>query len=240
MKTLRLLGVALVATLVMAGFTACSSDDDEEGKTVIATAVTSVTSGEAIDLGLPSGTKWASRNVGANSPEDYGNFFAWGDTEGSDGYGEFYYEFNDCATYGLKYEEMLSLGIIDSDGDLTSAYDAATANLGDSWRMPTRSEMEELINNCTVAWRSLNGVNGLYVTSSNGNSIFLPSAGELIQSRHPVGFGSYWSSTMGRTSYSTEARGLSFGWDGASLYSNISVTDRGYGMSVRPVLKLTK
>ena len=146
---------------------------------------------EAVDLGLS--VKWATCNVGASSPEEYGDYFAWGETTTKSSYDE-----DNSTTYGLSTSTLQSRGIIGSDGNLTAAYDAATANWGGSWRMPTLDEMEELLNKCTWTWTTQNGVNGQLVTGPNGNSIFLPAAGY----RDGTNFvdrgsrGYYWSATL--------------------------------------------
>ena len=146
------------------------------------TTVSLINGHEWVDLGLPSGLKWATCNVGATSPEGYGNYYAWGETTTK----ESYYESN-CTTFGQQ--------ISDFSGNVT--YDAARANWGSTWRMPTKTEMEELENNCTWTWTTQNGVNGYRVRGPNGNSIFLPAAGYCNgSSRNYVGeFGDYWSST---------------------------------------------
>jgi hypothetical protein len=129
---------------------------------------------EYVDLGLPSGTLWASCNVGATSPEEYGDYFAWGETSTKSDY-----TISNSITSGLSISELESRGIIDASGNLTAAYDAATANWGDKWRMPTLDEIKELVNQCTWEWTTQNGVNGCKVVGPNSNSIFLPAAGNL-------------------------------------------------------------
>ncbi len=179
-----------------------------------------------VDLGLPSGLKWATCNVGATSPEEYGDYFAWGETSTKE-------NFSDCPTVGLSISELQSQGYIDSEGNLTSQYDAATANWGGTWRMPTKEEQEELLNNCTWTWMTQNGVNGYKVEGQNDNSIFLPAAGHRDGSvlDYAGGIGSYWSSTP------IESYG-----DAYYLYFDSSDHDmeydfRYYGHSVRPVLE---
>ena len=134
----------------------------------------------AVDLGLS--VKWATCNVGAESPEDYGNYYAWGETSTKSTYSS-----SNCLTY--------KVGMNDFSGD--SEYDAATANWGGSWRMPTYDEILELIDNCTWKWTTLNDVNGVLVTGTNGNSIFFPAAGLRQNSKSfDVGtWGGYWTST---------------------------------------------
>ena len=115
---------------------------------------------EYVDLGLS--VMWATCNIGADSPEDYGNYYAWGETETKDTYTS-----SNSVTYGVSMSDFSG-----------SAYsDAATANWGSTWRMPTSSEIDELISDCTWTWTTLNDVNGYEVTGTNGNSIFLPAAG---------------------------------------------------------------
>lgn len=168
-----------------------------------------------IDLGLPSGTKWATCNVGASQPHNYGNYYAWGETTTKSEYTS-----DNSRTY---YKSM-------SDITGNSSYDAARANWGSSWRMPTKAEMEELKNKCTWTWTSQSGVKGYKVTGPNGNSIFLPAAGRCYgSSRYRVGEnGYYWSSTpyeSGTTYYLYFfSGGLGVDW----FY-------RYYGYTVRPV-----
>ena len=181
-----------------------------------------------VDLGLS--VKWATCNVGAISPEDFGHYFAWGETSTKERY-----DYDNCPTYGLSYTELQSQGYIDSEGKLTPQYDAATANWGGDWRMPTYSEQEELLNNCTWTWTTQNGVNGYNVKGPNGNSIFLPAAGSRGgSSLDSAGSGGdYWSSTpcdYGRDYY---AYGLYFGSDGQGMGDYY----RYYGLSVRPVVE---
>ncbi len=179
---------------------------------------------DAVDLGLS--VKWASCNVGAESPEEYGDYFAWGETETKSSYTS-----DNSVTYGLSISELESRGIIGSDGNLTAAYDAATANWGDGWRMPTLDEIKELLNNCTWNWTTLNGVNGRLVTGPNGNSIFLPAAGYRYDtSLYYAGSGGYvWSATP--LSSSSRAYGLDFN----SGYYYWFDDNRTYGQAVRPV-----
>ena len=178
----------------------------------------------AVDLGLS--VYWASCNVGAESPEEYGDYFAWGETTTKSDYSS-----SISVTYGLSIEELKSRGIIDSDGNLTAEYDAATANWGGNWRMPTLAEMEELIDNCTWEWTTQNGVYGRKVTGPNGNSIFLPAAGYRYgTSLYDAGSrGYYWSASP--SSYSYYACFLYFLSYDFYWYNG----DRYFGHSVRPV-----
>ena len=180
-----------------------------------------------VDLGLPSGLKWATCNVGASSSEDYGDYYAWGETETKGDYSS-----SNSLTYGLSISELESQGYIDGDGNLTPSHDAATANWGGNWRLPTKAEYEELVNKCTLQWTTQNGVNGWKATGLNGNSIFLPAAGYRYGSSlyYAGSLGYYWSSTP-RESYPDYAYGLDFG----SGYHDVGWGSRGSGRSVRPV-----
>ena len=168
---------------------------------------------EWVDLGLPSGTLWATCNVGAESPEDYGDYFAWGEIETKSSYNESNY------TY--------------------SNNDAANANWGGDWRMPTKTEQEELLNSyyTTSIWTTQNKVKGYKITSNkNGNTIFLPAAGRRSNTdlTHVGSYGYYWSSTLYPYGSLRFAYGLYF------LSSGQGNGNEGYsryqGNSVRPVL----
>ena len=172
---------------------------------------------EAVDLGLS--VKWATCNIGAESPEDYGNYYAWGETETKDDYSS-----STSVTYGVDMDDIA--------GD--AEYDAATANWGSSWRMPTYDEMKELRDSCTWTWTTENEVNGYLVTGSNGNSIFLPAAGYRGgTSLLSVGSrGGHWSSTPS-SSDTHYAYSLGFNSSGRNVLYNGYY--RYHGLSVRPV-----
>lgn len=182
-----------------------------------------------VDLGLPSGLKWATCNVGANNPEDYGNYYAWGETEPAPGNN---YSESNCEAYGLSISELQSQGIIDGDHNLTPSHDAATANWGGIWRMPTEAEQQELLNNCTWEWTVQGGKNGCKVTGPNGNNIFLPAAGYRIGSSlyYAGEYGCYRSSTP-YESNSSYAFSLFF----TSSSQRVDWYYRSNGQSVRPV-----
>src|SRR5574344_374192 len=159
-----------------------------------------ITPGEAIDLGLS--VKWASCNVGATTPEGYGGYYAWGETEEKSKY--------DTSTY--KYYNSSTSKYIDIGSNISGTqYDVAHAKWGGSWRMPTDKEFEELCNKCTSTWTTYNGVNGRKFVGPNGNSIFLPAAGECWDtSVHDKGYrGQYWSGTIDSV-YSYNACSLYF------------------------------
>ena len=137
---------------------------------------------EYVDLGLPSGTKWASRNIGATAVGDYGNYYSWGETQTKQSYTWSTYTLGTDSTSLTKYNFHSKQGVVDNRLRLQLADDAANANWGGKWRMPTRAEWQELLENCSWAWGSQpasNGffINGYLVTGPSGNSIFLPASG---------------------------------------------------------------
>ena len=184
---------------------------------------------EYVDLGLPSGLKWAAYNVGASSPEEYGNYYAWGETGTKSTYTE-----DNSLTDGLSISELQSQGYIDNEGNLTSSHDAATANWGGSWRMPTKDEQRELLDNCEWEWTTQNDVNGCKVTGPNGNSIFLPAAGYRYGSSlyNDGDYGYYWSSTPNDDDYDYGAYGLDF--DDGYVYVRWYYYRRD-GLTIRPI-----
>ena len=156
---------------------------------------------KAVDLGLPSGTLWADRNIGADSPEACGDYFAWGETEPKDYYDYSTYKWcNGSAYTQTKYCTDSTYGTVDNKTTLDLEDDAAYVNMGSEWRMPTLSEQQELLDNCTWTWiwATQNGLNGYKVTGKNGNSLFLPAAGVRSDSGlYDVGFdGKYRSSSL--------------------------------------------
>ena len=175
---------------------------------------------EYVDLGLPSGLKWATCNVGADSPEDYGDYFAWGETSPKAEY---------------TYENSITWGEQMSDISGNAQYDAATANWGESWRMPTKDEMQELLDYCEFEWIQVNGVYGSKVIGPNGSCIFLPAAGFRDGSSlgDASSNGGYWSSTP--YDYSND-RYLAYNLVFDDGYEDVGwYCDRTYGMPVRPI-----
>lgn len=145
---------------------------------------------EYVDLGLPSGLLWATRNIGADNPEDYGYYIMWGYTE-------------DCSNLHCTRANCRTLGLELTEISGNPSYDAARAMWGGSWRMPTLEEMQEIVNNCTWTWRTINGSKGYLVTGTNGNSIFFPAAGSLVDRSPwcPNQVGYYWTSTSNDADY---------------------------------------
>ncbi|MBQ9362781.1 MAG: Ig-like domain-containing protein [Bacteroidaceae bacterium] len=133
---------------------------------------------EYVDLGLPSGLKWATMNVGVNSPEEYGNYYAWAETSPKDTYSWSNYKYcGGSATTLTKYNVKTGYGMVDNKTVLDFSDDAANVNWGSTWRMPTFEEFRELNSQCTKTHTTLNGVKGLRLVGPNGNSIFLPASG---------------------------------------------------------------
>ncbi|MBR5726753.1 MAG: leucine-rich repeat protein, partial [Muribaculaceae bacterium] len=191
-----------------------------------------------VDLGLPSGTLWATCNVGADTPEDYGDHFAWGETLPKDYYGWNTYQYcNGSGSSLTKYCSNSSYGYNGFTDNLTTLLpedDAATVNWGDDWRMPTEEEWQELFQNTPYTLSTQNGVNGWLFTASNGNSLFLPFPGYLSSSStyFAGNYGYYWSSSL-YTPQPNYAYYLYCGSDGDyGFYSNFG---RGRGLSVRAV-----
>lgn len=190
-----------------------------------------------VDLGLPSGTLWATCNLGASSPEEVGDYYAWGDTLPKEMYDWKNYRY---ATYADGY--LLNKyctnpvcgvdGFTDGLATLEAVDDAATANWGPEWRMPTSEEYDELIQNTECTWTSMNGVDGRLFTAENGNSVFFPATGfrldgELICTN----LGIYWSSSL-QTNCQVAAWSLHFD------YGNMHVCgtyERSRGQCVRAV-----
>ena len=188
---------------------------------------------EWVDLGLPSGLKWATCNVGASQPEEYGDYFAWGEVEPKEYYDWSTYKWcNGSYDTQTKYCTDSYYGIVDNKTTLELSDDAANYNWGGSWRMPTTEEQVELYNNCSWEWTTQNGVYGRKVTGPNGNSIFLPAAGYRYGSSlsYAGGYGYYRSSSL-NTSYPYYAYSLYFCSDIVGWGSSY----RDYGFSVRPV-----
>ena len=189
---------------------------------------------EYVDLGLPSGVKWATFNVGATKPEECGDYFAWGETEPKELYDWSTYKWCDGSYNTLtKYNTDSEYGVVDNKKILESSDDAAYVNWGSNWRMPSVDEWNELLSHCSLKWEERNGVSGVALVSvQNGNSLFLPAAGVYHYDNGLVNLNvEGWY----RTNSLDESRGtisLGFSYTGSlNWYAN----DRCFGQPVRPV-----
>ena len=190
-----------------------------------------------VDLGLS--VKWASFNLGATKPEEYGDYFAWGETAPKSIYNWSTYKWcmNGSSSQMTKYCNDSSYGyngFTDNKIVLDPEDDAAAVALGGSWRMPTKAEQDELRNSCTWTWTTQNGVNGRLVTGPNRNSIFLPAAGDRDgTSLNNVGsYGDYWSSSL-YTDSPDRAYRVHFNYG----YVDWGTYRRYFGRPVRPVIE---
>ena len=227
----------ILAVLAMV-FAGCHKDKDNNGG-----GNGTVNGHEWVDLGLPSGKLWATCNVGASGPTDYGDYFAWGETQpqASNAYNWSSYKYANGSYDELtKYcndSDYGNNGFTDNLTTLEASDDAATANWGAGWRMPTYTELEELKDNCTVTWTTQNGVNGCLFTASNGNGLFLPAAGRRgggeLDGAGSCGY--YWSSSL-YTDYPYLARYLNF----SSGDYCVSYNSRYGGFTVRPVCSVSQ
>ena len=235
MANKKLIGIILLlfGTLFLCGILISKCGKDSVDSTDYISPADSTENGYGyVDLGLS--VKWATCNVGASKPENYGDYFAWGETSPKSIY--------DWSTYKwcrgdvdnmTKYCTSSSCGTVDNKTQLELSDDAARANWGGSWRMPTDDEWTELSEKCTWTWTTRNGMDGYKVTSkTNGRSIFLPAAGNCYNSSllDAGSLGGYWSSSL--ESFSPD-------W---ARYVNFSSSDVGWhyysrnsGQSVRPV-----
>ena len=257
-SALALLGMGVMATEASAQF----SVYDQEGKVLFTMPTTPayvdftynkpITGKENghdwVDLGLS--VKWATMNVGATAPQEYGSYIAWGETETAtkssygwstykhmeEGKSDYNYinKYQTADNYrgGTWYDADRNF-VGDNKTTLEKADDAAAANWGGDWTMPSQADWEEIYNNCTYEWTTQNGVNGYKITGSNGNSIFLPAAGYRgggsLNDEGSDGY--YWSSSL-RGDYSGYGRSLHF-YSGS--FDPWSYGRRYYGQSVRPV-----
>ena len=190
---------------------------------VLAIISANVSAQKAVDLGLPSGTLWADRNVGASSPSDYGDYYAWGETSTKSDY-----SWDTYSHYDGNWDNCHNIGSNISG----SRYDVARQAWGGGWKLPTKAQWEELANRCTWTWTTEGGHSGYKVTGPNGNSIFLPAAGYRVgtSSNYVGSHGYYWSATLneGDTRY---AWYLGF----HSGYRSMASSRRNFGHTVRPV-----
>ncbi len=205
--------------------------------TLCATAQSTGITHEYVDLGLPSGLRWATCNVGATSPEEYGNHYAWGETEPKESYSWDTYKYG-TYSYNNDYSTLTKYNGTDGLTTLEAADDAATVNWGEGWRMFTIAELNELESECNWTWTdnyNSTGVAGYIVASkTNSNSIFLPAAGEYYNSskNYEGKMGRYWTSA--REQIELEKAGLYYFFQSTTKYYTGAL--RFYGCSVRPVI----
>ena len=227
-------------------FVSCSDNDEEFSKSV---------EYDYVDLGLPSGTLWATCNIGASNPEEYGLYFAWGEIRGytrdtSDGHSFDWSNYKYCNGSYESITKYYSDGSFDDyyghikgrTIELDPSDDAAYVNWGSKWRIPSIDQMEELGDKCVWKWAKRNGVNGYTVIGPNQNSIFLPAAGSRYKNLFDDvanTYGYYWSRTLNNW-YSSDASNYYF-YNGIEsdghFYSGHDGRpgDRCYGYSIRPV-----
>lgn len=191
-----------------------------------------------VDLGLPSGTLWATCNVGADSPADVGDYFAWGDTETKTFYDWKTYRYSVIDDAGYKLTKYCTdstcgyNGFVDNLTVLESIDDAVRANWGSEWRMPTAEEFRELNQNTTAVWTSVNGVEGRLLTGPNGNNIFLPATGFYLDGEIIcTGLGIYWSGSLQIESQES-SWSLHFDFEGCHVCGTY---ERSRGQAVRAV-----
>ena len=190
---------------------------------------------EYVDLGLS--VKWATCNIGAETPEEYGDYFAWAEVETKEKYNWVTYKYcNGSETTLTKYCYDNAYGTVDDKLILDSEDDAAVVNLGGFWRIPTIDEWTELYEKCNWMWVVQNGINGYKITGPSGNSIFLPVAGFIFNKRsYYLGTdGFYWTNSLhiNDESKSSDASGVSMGSDKINLsYHGL----RCIGRSIRPI-----
>ena len=238
-------GVTVCATIILgimiSGVFSNSSDSDN----IAGSKKDNTINGhEYVDLGLSSGLLWATCNVGATMPEEYGEYYAWGETVSKSKYMSETYKFADESNHYLCTE---------SPSVLPPNYDVASVCWSGEWRMPTFEEFNELANDCKWEWVTLNGHNGYKITGSNGNSIFLPAAGsremyayvgcggsfEYADDDYAGVKGKYWSSTINCID-NTRACALSFDSSFYKIQNRGGGEFRYIGYTIRPVIMLKK
>jgi len=236
---LTILSIVMIATM------GCNKTDDPNNGNGGGNGGNTYNGHAYVDLGLPSGTLWATCNVGADTPEDYGDYFAWGETLPNGIYDNNTYQYYNINTwpyeitkYCTNYEFGYN-GFIDNLTTLLSEDDAATANWGNGWLMPTKEQCMELLEYTASNETMQNGVNGMLLTGANGNSIFLPFAGFYEDESYGGGslygvrrYYTFWSSSL---NHGGPYSAWGFGFDVNAGSYRVMIIGRGSGCSIRPV-----
>ena len=223
MKKFTFIVVVLFSTFLICRATNFNKQNQADGNHLSSNKV------EWVDLNLPSGTLWCSCNIGATAPENFGDYFAWGEIKSKDSYSWNNYIHSDDSNRLTKYNSLVSKP---ESINLEPIDDVAHAIWGNEVHIPTEAEWYELVYNTTNLWTTLNGVHGYLLTSQNGNSIFLPAAGQYIGNNlyFVNEFGKYWSSSL---LAGDDAIVCKFG----SSAISISSSSRYQGFPVRAVRK---
>ena len=223
--------MTIVTSLVLVGCTYSKHNEDEDLPSIPDEVDKEY---NPVDLGLPSGLLWADRNVGADSPYECGNYFAWGEVETKDYFSWATYKWYNAENNGMnKYCTIADYGNVDDKTVLEPADDAATINMGKKWRMPTEEEQRELFEQCVCTWTTEYAIPGYKVTGPNGNSIFLPATGFCKEDRiRFVGVNSYyWSATL----YKDYQYYSTYVFFNSDKKGNIACNNRYNGLAVRAV-----
>lgn len=219
----------LLLTSLLLGFSACETNDPSDPGNGTEKGH------EYVDLGLPSGLKWATMNIGAKLPEQYGSYFAWGETAPKDNYNWQTYKWCDGADSKFnKYCLHADAGKVDSLDVLQPKDDPAHKLWGGRWHTPSAEQVTELLSRCSFAPSERNGLAGLEVKGPNGAVIFLPMAG----GRNPIGLvdagggAYYWTSDLFRLSSSN-----AHAFTGTAVEWELDALERCFGLPIRPVCK---
>ena len=228
-------------------------DGFESGRMIVTGMAEEVDMHDKVQL-WEGGPYWATTNIGAEKPEDYGYYFWWGDTIGykwendkwvaSDGSNfDFSFKISNTPTCNKYISELQREGWITTDGVLASDYDAATIHWGNGWRMPTRDDLDALNSNCDWTWTTMNGVYGFIVRGKGAyalNSIFIPAAGRGYWASldYAGEYGFYWLSELPTGTNASSAWQLLFFQ--SSRHSASPDAQRCYGQTVRPLKEFTK
>lgn len=184
---------------------------------------------EYVDLGLPRGTLWATCNIGATSPEEYGNYYAWGEISDKTVYDWSTYKYGSSESNVTKYNATDGLAILQKEDD------AAHVNWGGDWQIPTIAQFEEMLNNCQTSFRTINNIHCVVFTSTiNNNYIIIPESGRKWQSSfyYKNEYYFYWCSNVAINSYSD----YGYGEFKSNYPTQNTFMSRSAGLSIRPVL----